>query len=130
MENYRFLTKEEVLCIHRDMVRRHGGTLSIWDTNKLDAAVEAPKAGFGGIRVHKTISEVAAAYWFHISQAHAFESANKRTAFEACVTFLYLNGHRVICEHSKIIEVGVDLAIGKLTESDLVAWLEEYIFSV
>lgn len=130
MERYRFLTKREILSIHGEMVRRHGGTLNIWDEGKLEAAVEAPRSGFAGIRVHQTLWEVAAAYWFHISQAHAFESANKRTAVEACFIFLHLNGYKVIANHEEIIQVGLGVATGEITESKLSHWLRQHIVCI
>ena len=67
MKAFRFLTKDEVLQIHKEMVGRHGGSLKIWDEGKLDAAVAAPRASFGGVRAHATLYDIAAAYWYHIS---------------------------------------------------------------
>ena len=40
-----------------------------------------------------THAEMAAAYLFHISQAHAFVDGNKRVAPAAALAFLYLNGY-------------------------------------
>jgi death-on-curing protein len=124
---YRFLTKAEVLCIHNEMIRRYGGRPRIWDENALDAAVQAPRAGFAGVLVHDSLSKVAAAYWFHISQAHAFEAANKRTAVEACLVFLRLNGHTIVCDHSRLAEVAIQVATGEMTEAALADWLDEHI---
>lgn len=125
--SYRFLTKNEILAIHREMVTSHGGSLRIWDESKLDAAIAAPKSGFGNIRIHDTIWEVGAAYWFHISQAHAFESANKRTAVEACLTFLFLNGYTISSDHETLFQIALDVATSKIEENDLANWLKENI---
>jgi len=109
------------------MVRRHGGSLRIWDNGKLDAAVAAPRATFGGIRAHNTLCDIAAAYWYHLSQAHAFESANKRTAAYACMTFLRLNGYHFTCTNEEFIQVGYDIATGKMNENALSCWLEKHV---
>lgn len=123
MEPCRFLTKEEVLVVHREMVRRHGGRLRIWDEGRLEAAVAAPRASFGGVRAHETICDVAAAYWFHISQNHPFESANKRTAAAVCATFLELNGFHLGCTNADIISVGYKVANGVFKEAALAEWI-------
>ena len=127
MKSYRFLTKERILQLHEEMVRRHGGALRIWDEGKLDAAVAAPRASFGGVRAHDTLCEIAAAYWYHISQAHPFESANKRTAAYACVTFLRLNGYVVTCTNEELAQIGYNIATGEMTEKELSCWLEGYV---
>jgi death-on-curing protein len=127
VELYRYLTRAEVLQIHDEMVRRYGGTLQIWDWAKLDSAIEAPKAGFGGFRVHNTIEEIAAGYWFHISQNHPFESANKRTGTEASLVFLRLNGYRITCKHSELKKKAIDVASGKIKEADLALWIKQNI---
>lgn len=126
---YRFLTQEEILQIHQEMVRRHGGTLRIWYKDRLDSAVHAPKAGFGGTRAHNTVSEIAAAYWFHLSQNHPFEAANKRTAMESCMTFLRFNGFRIVWDHDALVEIGLKVAEGRMAEAELAAWLEQHLVS-
>jgi len=125
--SYRYLFKVDILQIHRIMVERYGGTLTIWDQNKLDAAISAPSSGFGGVRAHTTLYEVAAAYWFHLSQAHPFESANKRTAVEACLTFLKLNGYELHAKHDELYDVAIRVATGECCERDLAAWIETHV---
>jgi len=39
------------------------------------------------------LAEIAAAYAFSVSKAHAFVDANNRTAFVTSLTFLRLNGY-------------------------------------
>ncbi len=89
-----FLEPEEVLRIHRDQIRRYGGSPGIGNPGAglLDSAVATPKATFGGDFLHKDIFEMAAAYLFHIVQDHPFIDGNKRTGAAAAVVFLQLNG--------------------------------------
>jgi death on curing protein len=130
VEACRFLTKGEVLAIHWEMVRRHGGRLRIWDEGRLDAAVAAPRASFGGVRAHETICDVAAAYWFHISQNHPFESANKRTAGASCLTFLHLNGFRLDCTNADFVSMGYEVANGAVKEAALSEWIASKVIPV
>ena len=109
------------------MIRRYGGTAKIWDEGKLDSAIAAPKASFGGVRAHQNLCDIAAAYWYHISQAHPFESANKRTAAFACLTFLRLNGYIITCTSEELAQTGLDVATGKMSEEDLSLWIKCFI---
>jgi len=42
-----FLTLDEVIEIHRDMIERYGGSPGIRDEGLLESAVAMPQAGFG-----------------------------------------------------------------------------------
>jgi death-on-curing family protein len=75
-------------------------------------------------------ADVAAAYWYHTSQAHPFESAYHRTAAYACVAFLKLNGYVLTCTNEELVQTGYDIAAGKMNEKELSLWLEKYIRAV
>jgi death on curing protein len=86
-----FLTLDEVIEIHRDMIERYGGSLGIRDEGLLESAVAMPQAGFCGQYLHSSVFEMAAAYLFHIVKNHPFVDGNKRTSAMAAFTFLKLN---------------------------------------
>ena len=86
-----FLTLDEVIEIHRDMIERYGGSPGIRDQGLLESAVAMAQAGFGEQYLHSTLFEMAAAYLFHIVNNHAFVDGNKRTGTMAAFTFLKLN---------------------------------------
>ena len=56
------------------------------------SAVAQASATFGGKYLHTGLFEMAVAYAFHISENHPFVDGNKRTALNAAVVFLGLNG--------------------------------------
>ncbi len=74
-----FLTLDEVIEIHRDMIERYGGSFGIRDEGLLESAVAMPQAGFGEQYLHADVFEMAAAYLFHIVRNHPFVDGNKRT---------------------------------------------------
>jgi len=86
-----FLTLDEVIEIHRDMIERYGGSFGIRDEGLLESAVAMPQAGFGEQYLHADVFEMAAAYLFHIVRNHPFVDGNKRTGAMAAFTFLKLN---------------------------------------
>jgi len=87
-----FLTVEDVLMIQRDQLSRYGGASGLLSVPGLESAVAQPYATFEGQYLHGDLFLMAAAYLFHICQAHAFLDGNKRTAYAAAVLFLRING--------------------------------------
>ena len=87
-----FLTLEDVLELHAEALRRHGGSDGLRDAGLLDSALAQPQANFGGVWAHPDIFSMAAAYAFHLSENQAFIDGNKRVALAAALAFLVLNG--------------------------------------
>lgn len=98
-----FITLEEVLELHQEVIALDGGAQGVRDIGLLTSAVEMPRAMFGGIYLHPTIFEQAAAYLFHIIGNHAFVDGNKRTGVLVTLAFLSLNGIELV-ENSHTLE--------------------------
>ena len=81
-----FLSVEAVLLIHD----RVSGA-EILDLGHLESAAKAVEH-FVIYGDWSDLFDIAAAYAFHISEAHAFLDGNKRTALGASLDFLKLNG--------------------------------------
>lgn len=90
-----FLTLEEVLELHSDQLRLFGGSDGLRDGGALESAVAMPSATFDGSFLHDGPFEMAAAYAFHIAENQPFIDGNKRTALNAALVFLNLNGWNV-----------------------------------
>lgn len=87
-----FLTVEEVIQIHDELVAAYGGLHGIRDMGLLISAIEMPKASMFGEYLHESIFDKAAAYLFHIVCNHAFIDGNKRTGAACALVFLAQNG--------------------------------------
>jgi len=70
--------------------------MGIRDLGGLKSAIAQPEATFGGEYLHEGVFEMAAAYAFHIAENQPFWDGNKRTALNAAVNFLALNGFEVV----------------------------------
>ena len=71
------------------------------------------------------VHDLAAAYAFGISKAHAFIDGNKRTAFVACATFLRLNGRHLRPEPARGVRMMEDLAASIVSQGDFATWLRD-----
>ena len=86
-----FLSKSQILEIHRDQIARYGGSLGVRDEGLLDSAIAMPAAQFGGQYLHAFPHEMAAAYLFHLVMNHPFIDGNKRVGLATALVFLKLN---------------------------------------
>jgi len=85
-----FLSRDQVLDLHRSSLEQHGGLDGLREPGLLDSALMQPEAThFYG---QGDLAAIAAAYAFHIAQNQPFIDGNKRTAVGAALTFLELNG--------------------------------------
>lgn len=88
----RFLTKDEVLTLHRVSIDAYGGADGILNDGALDSSLAMPAHGFSASYAHEFPFGMAAAYGYHLAFNHAFRDGNKRTAFAAMVVFLRISG--------------------------------------
>ncbi|HVV49208.1 MAG TPA: type II toxin-antitoxin system death-on-curing family toxin [Polyangia bacterium] len=117
MKDPDFLTLDDLLALHADRVERYGGALGVRDMAGLSAALGVPSATFGGAFLHPTLPEMAAAYLFHVSQAHRFVDGNKRAALAAALAFLALNGLELVADPDELYELCMAVAAGTASKA-------------
>ena len=128
MDEPLFLTEEQIIALNRRAVEKDGGVHGILDAGLLSAAAAMPQAGFGGKRLHESVPAMAAAYLFHLCQAHAFADGNKRTAVLAAAVFLDLNGYDLEADDDRFEGVVLQLASHQLGKEQVTQFVEEHAF--
>ena len=113
------LTVEEVKDFHADQIRLFGGTAGVRDEGALESAVAVPQATFGGQYLHAVLHEMAAAYAFHIAENQPFLDGNKRTALNAAISFLGLNGLLVLDPDGELYEAMLAISRRDLDKAGL-----------
>ncbi|MEY8842496.1 type II toxin-antitoxin system death-on-curing family toxin [Cribrihabitans sp. XS_ASV171] len=110
-----------VIAIHDRQITRHGGASGMRDRALLEMG--CARAMNLAAYTDAGLAEIAAAYAFGISKAHAFVDGNKRTAFVTAATFLRLNGYSFRPTPVEGVRAMEDLASGQVSESDFAKWL-------
>jgi death-on-curing protein len=124
--SFLFLTLDEVLIAHEEQIRLFGGASGIRDTNLLLSAMGNVEATFGGVFLHETIFEMAAAYLHGICRNHPFVDGNKRTALSAALTFLDANHVEVHADENDLVNLVIGIAEGKISKAAVAFFLEEH----
>ena len=124
MKDAVFIPKHIVIFFHEQLIDLYGGTSGIRDEGLLNSALEQPKAMSGGSYLHDSLTEMTAAYGFHLCKNHPFIDGNKRVALVAMDTFLQKNGYELVAAEKEAYEIIIKLASGKLSKKKLAIWLE------
>lgn len=121
-----FLSSEDVLEIHRDLIRDFGGSDGVRDMGLLQSAVAMPRASFGGEFLHTDLFEMAAAYLFHLARNHPFVDGNKRVGAAAALVFLEINGLRIEASNASLAETTIAAAEGKASKSAVAEFFRKH----
>ena len=128
MVDFKWLPRGAVLAIHSRQLAEHGGAVGVRDDGLLDSALQRPKdkCNYG----EPDIAELAAAYAYGLARNHAFIDGNKRTALVVSRTFLLHNGWQINAAPQDRLRTFLDLAAGKLTETELAEWFRKHLVKV
>jgi death-on-curing protein len=114
-----YLTLDEVLYIHAELLRAFGGTDGVRDLGLLESALLRPQTGY-----YTDLVEEAAALWESLAMNHAFVDGSKRVAYAATELFLGLNGLEVTAaDASTEAFIYHHLEAGTFRKDALDAWL-------
>jgi death-on-curing protein len=112
----RFLSVEEVLALHHDLIARFGGDPGLLNPGALEAAVAQPRMTAFGQLIHPGLLAQASAYLFHLVSGHPFCDGNKRIGLFAALVFLRDNGAAVGGTSDDWYELTMAVARGELTK--------------
>lgn len=118
-----FLTLDEALELHRQLIARFGGSTGVRDPGLLESALARPRSGY-----YSSLSEQAAALLQSLAGNHAFIDGNKRMAFATTAVFLRMNGYGLtvsadVAERFLIDEV----IVARIDVPTIAAWLERHL---
>lgn len=122
-----FLSMAQILQIHEQVIRQHGGDATVRDRGLLESAAAMPQAQFAGRQLHRTRAEMAAAYLFHLCRNHPFVDGNKRTALAAAGVFLRANGMVLSAASGELEEMVMAVAEGHLAKSGVTRFIRKHV---
>jgi death-on-curing protein len=119
----RFLTTADVVRIHESVINPHElqGLAADKSIDAVVARIEN-RMNYGLIT---DVFDLAACYAICIGVAHAFNDANKRTAFAAMDTVLALNGIELSFSEEEAGDMVRAAVLGRADEKDMAAWLRK-----
>ncbi|WP_378144832.1 type II toxin-antitoxin system death-on-curing family toxin [Cnuibacter sp. UC19_7] len=118
-----FLSFEQVLEIHNEI---EPWPFVLGGEAKLAGAVGQPSQTWEGVWLYPTLLHQAAVLLVHVCQAHAWENANKRSAWMACTVFLQINGVQLTEVPTRsVVKLMTDVTNKRSNVADVVLWLAD-----
>ncbi len=121
-----FLTFSDIIEIHNYQIENFGGASGVRDIALLKSAIGMPSATFGGVFLHSTIYEMAAAYLYHLVENHPFVDGNKRVGAMAALVFLDINGLEFGASDEDFTDVVMHVASGKMLKAEITLFLKQH----
>lgn len=122
----RYISLDEVVALHHNLVQKYGGSHGIRDFDLLISAVSRPQASFGGEDLYKNIFSKASALLHSLVLNHPFIDGNKRTGSASCIRFLYLNGYVLKVGNEELVQFVLEVANKKVDLDEIAAWLKKH----
>lgn len=113
---FAYLTTEEIIRIHDEIIKETGGHLGIISYGNLDFLVNQTK-------IPKDIVRASALLFYNILTSHPFVDGNKRTALESIKVFLALNHKQLSANQEELWNIIRDTSEGKLKFEEIVNWI-------
>ena len=122
------LRKSDILELHRRLLEEFGGSDGLLHEGALESALVAAENRHW--YEEADLVACAAAYAFHLTQAHAFVDGNKRVGAAAMETFLVVNGAGLDASDDDFYEHIMGIAAGELDRDQVEAWLRANVRGV
>ena len=122
----KYLTAEEILVIHSEIIDETGGMHGVRDIGLLMSIAEKPKSRFGGKELYEGVFQKAAIFLGSLVQYHVFIDGNKRTGVVSTARFLFTNKYEMIATNKELENFVIKVAVNKLDIDTISTWLKEH----
>jgi death-on-curing protein len=123
----RYLTLNEVLEVHRQVMAQSGGAEGLMHLSALESALAQSQMTFGGEDLYPTLVDKAAALGYALSKNHPFLDGNKRTGHAAMEVFLVLNGYEIRATVDEQEHVILQVAASEIEREEFTTWLGTHV---
>jgi death on curing protein len=124
-----YLSIEQVLALHEDLVGAFGGIAALRDRGLLESALARPAMTFGGDDLYQDLADKAAALMHSLVLNHPFVDGNKRIGVAAAEFFLERNGQRLEASDDDFEAMTLAVAEGKVPVEALAIWFRQRLRS-
>lgn len=121
----KYLSAEDILLLHHQLIEDFGGSHGIRDENRLAAVVAAPQQKAFGAEQYPSIFEKATVYARNIIADHLFVDGNKRSGITSASIFLIKNGYSLTANSKDLEDFAVQIAVEKCDIPQIAAWFEQ-----
>ena len=119
-------SSDRIKLLHQLMAEETGGSIGVRDEGLLESAIEGAFATFDGVELYPSKEEKAAKLGYSLVSNHAFVDGNKRIGVYVMLSFLELNGIHIDSSDEDVIELGLGVADGSMSQGNVLKWIEDH----
>jgi death-on-curing protein len=123
----RYLTLNEVLEVHRQVMAQSGGAEGLMHLPALESALAQPQMTFGGEDLYPTLVDKAAALGYTLIKKHPCIDGNKRTGHAAMEVFQVLNGYELRAAVDAQEQVILRVAASEVDREEFTTWIHPHV---
>jgi death-on-curing protein len=122
----KWLSKDQVLMLHDQLIAQTGGRSGIRDDGLLDSALNAPFQSFETAELYPSIQQKAARLCYGLVQNHPFVDGNKRIGAHTMLVFLALNGIELQYTQRELSDIILRVAASEESYEGLLRWVLDH----
>lgn len=122
----KYLSLEEILRIHFQVVEDFSGSHGVRDEGRLESLVAASKQEVFGTEQYPSILDKAAVYLRNVIGDHPFVDGNKRTGVTIVGIFLMRNDIGLSSSPRELEDFAVLVATDHLGVAEIAKWLKQH----
>ncbi len=122
-----WLTKEQILYLHSELITSTGGLDGLRDDNLLQSALLSPMQTYDSKELFPTLVDKAARLACGLTQNHPFIDGNKRIGAHAMLVVLALNGISLSYSQKELSDIFLQLAADEISFNELREWIDSHI---
>ncbi len=124
-----WLSKDQVLYLHSELIKATGGLDGLRDDNLLQSALLSPMQTYNSVELFPSLIDKAVRLACGLTQNHPFIDGNKRIGAHAMLVTLKLNGISLSYTQQELSSVFLELASGEIAYEELKVWVHSHIDS-
>ena len=118
-----WLSFEQILYLHSELINATGGSDGLRDENLLRSALLAPMQTYNGIELFPSLIDKAARLACGLTKNHPFIDGNKRIGAHSMLVVLKLNGITLDYTQQELSAFFLQLAAGEIDFDELREWV-------
>lgn len=118
------ISLENVILFHKKIVAQTGGNSGIRDIGLIESALNRALITFDGKELYQEVERKVAVITHSLIRNHGFVDGNKRIGVATMLLLLKLNGININYTQKELIDLGLEIAEGKVDEDGIFTWIE------
>ena len=117
------LSKEQILNLHSQLIKKFGGIDGVRDEGLLESALNNSYGVYFGLENYPTVEEKAARLAYSLTKNHPFLDGNKRIGVLIMLVFLEINKMELTYSDEQLTDLGLKIAASLKSYEDILEFI-------